>query len=262
MRVQITKQYTNFLSQLATPQELARNLRRADDFIRLGVVAGYETIRPIRETKEITAERCGLILGTSFGPMETNFDVLDQVVNDQPTSPILFSHSVFNSTAGYMATSLDIKGCGLTVTDFAFPFFRALEHGYLTIVSGRLDCCLVIQVETYSTLLQESKNRFSTESKNSEWPAGVVCWLLENTDTTQDNRYSIKSLSIESSTSMDCDYLPFKEELTVNAHTAVTSDPLGSSVLLTAAMNEQPQRSSLQCNITAPYGAVNIHLHT
>lgn len=262
MRVQITKQYTNFLSQLATPQELARNLRRADDFIRLGVVAGYETIRPIRETKEITAERCGLILGTSFGPMETNFDVLDQVVNDQPTSPILFSHSVFNATAGYMATTLDIKGCSLTVTDFAFPFFRALEQGYLTIVSGRLDCCLVIQVETYSTLLQESKNRFSTESKESKWPAGVVCWLLENTNTIEDNRYAIESLSIESNSSTDRDYLPFKEENIINSHNTVTADPLGSSMLLTKAMNEQPQSSSLQCNITAPCGVVNIHLHT
>jgi 3-oxoacyl-[acyl-carrier-protein] synthase III len=257
MSVKITRQYCAFLSALTTPQELARNLRRADDFIRLGVIAGYEVLTPVRKAFDIKAERCGLIIGTSFGPMETNFDVLDQVVNDQPTSPTLFSHSVFNSTAGYMATTLDIKGCALTVTDFAFPFFRALEQGVLTITSGRLDCCLVLQLETYSKLLQESKNRYCTEI--NEWPSGVVCWLLEKVDHL-DKGYSLESLSIDSRNRKAHDYLPFTEEVTVNSQSTVTSDPLESSMFLSTVMDAMHESTSLLCSIGAAHGAVHLHL--
>ncbi|MCP4342701.1 MAG: hypothetical protein GY799_28420 [Desulfobulbaceae bacterium] len=263
MSVRISKYYCDFLSRLEMPQELLRQLRRADDFIRLGVFAGYQSIRPAQEIDALPAESRGLILGTAFGPMETNFEVLDQVITDQPASPILFSHSVFNATAGYMAISLGIKGCALTVTDFAFPFFRALEQGYLAIISGRLESCLVLQVETYSKLLQDGKN--INGSEKTLWEPGVVCWLLEKADDENSQHYciesfNVESLSIESKNNESREYLCVQEQMTINSMNVVATDPLGSAVFITREIEKQQDEPCLDCRIEAPYGTVSLYL--
>ena len=258
MSVRVLKYYCDFLSRLETPQELLRQLRRADDFIRLGVVAGYQSIRPVQEEDALPAESCGLILGTAFGPMETNFEVLDQVITEQPASPTLFSHSVFNATAGYMATTFGIKGCALTVTDFAYPFFRALEQGYLAIISGRLELCLVLQVETYSKLLQDGKNIHGSEK--TQWEPGVVCWLLEKADAKDNQHYYIESLGIESNNDESREYLCIQEQMTINSVNAVATDPLASAVFITRELEKRRPVPRLDCRIEAPYGTVNLCL--
>ncbi len=240
------------------PRELLRQLRRADDFIRLGVVAGYKSIKRVQEADALPAESRGLILGTAFGPMETNFEVLDQVITDQPASPILFSHSVFNATAGYMATTFGIKGCALTVTDFAFPFFRALEQGYLAIISGRLESCLVLQVETYRQLLQDGKNIHGSEK--TLWEPGVVCWLLEKADEKDNQHYCIESLGIESKNNESREYLHVQEQMTINSMNVVATDPLSSAVFLTREIEKQQAVPRLDCRIGAPYGTVSLYL--
>jgi hypothetical protein len=258
MSVRVSKCSCDFLSHLETPQELLRQLRRANDFIRLGVVAGYQSIASVQEADALPAESCGLILGTAFGPMETNFEVLDQVITDQPTSPILFSHSVFNAAAGYMATTFGIKGCALTVTDFAFPFFRALEQGYLAIISGRLEFCLVLQVETYSKLLHDGKNIHGSEK--TLWEPGVVCWLLEKADEKNSQHYCIESLSIESKNNESREYLRVQEQVTINSINAVATDPLNSAVFITRELEKQQAAPRLDCRIEAPYGTVSLCL--
>lgn len=258
MSVRISKYYCDFLSRLETPQKLFRQLRRADDFIRLGVVAGYQCIGHVQEVDALPAESRGLILGTAFGPMETNFEVLEQVITDQPASPILFSHSVFNATAGYLATTFGIKGCALTVTDFAFPFFRALEQGYLAIISGRLESCLVLQVETYSKLLQDGQNIHGSEK--TLWEPGVVCWLLENGDDNTSQRYYIESLAIESKINESREYQRAQEQMTINSIKAVATDPLGSAVFITREIEKQQNEPCIDCRIEASSGTVTLRL--
>ena len=258
MNVRISKYHCDFLSRLEMPRELLRQLRRADDFIRLGVVAGYKSIKRVQEVDALPAESRGLILGTAFGPMETNFEVLDQVITDQPSSPILFSHSVFNATAGYMATTFGIKGCALTVTDFAFPFFRALEQGYLAIISGRLESCLVLQVETYSKLLQDGINIHDPEK--THWEPGVVCWLLEKSDDGTRQHYCIKSFSIESKNNESREYLRVHEQVSINSINAVSTDPLSSAVFITRELEKSQAVPHLDCRIGAPYGTVSLYL--
>jgi hypothetical protein len=158
------------------PEPLFRQLRRADEFIRLGVVAVYNVLQQGGESR-VSSERTGLFLGTAFGPMQTNFDVLDQVVEREPVSPTLFSHSVFNAAAGYIASVFSIHGRAITLTEFGFPFFRSLKQGVLAIESGHLDSCLILQVETYSDLLLDAKKK--SDPDGDEWSPGVVCWLLE-----------------------------------------------------------------------------------
>ena len=79
------------------PVELCRKLRRADDYIKLAVVAAYSAMRENNECDSVNLDRCGVVLGSGFSTMQTNFEVLDDVVSGEQTSPTLFSHSVFNA---------------------------------------------------------------------------------------------------------------------------------------------------------------------
>lgn len=261
MKIQLSKLYSSLLPNIVTPPELARQLRRADDFIRLGVCAGFETLRLADDEQELrTPGSMGIILGTIFGPMETNFDVLDQVVNSEPVSPTMFSHSVFNSAAGYMANTLKIEGCALTVTDFSFPFFQALEQGKMAILNGTVDSCLVLQVETYSKLIQDVKNTYS--SKNDEWPAGVTCWLLEKGETRRfdSDCFSIESLEVSSQLDMTHEFLNFDEALIINNESMACEEPLESVMELTRMINEDRNIDHLDCTINNPFGTVKITL--
>jgi len=120
------------------PPQLTRELRRADDFIRLAVVGGFKSLAeaPVRE---LAPEVRGVFIGTAFGPLETNFQSLGSLINDGEgqISPTLFSHSVYNAAAGYTARLLDFRGPALTVTDYGWPFLIALEEARLAVAYPR-----------------------------------------------------------------------------------------------------------------------------
>ena len=159
-------------SHKETPPHLSRELRRADPFIRYGVLAAHEILGNIITGHEFDAQNFGLFMGSAYGPMETNFDVLDQVVNREQTSPTLFSHSVFNAASGYLARIFQLHGCALAISDFGFPFFRALQQAILSIENGQLSGCLVLQIETFSTLLNDSRKTFF-QDEICQWHPGA-----------------------------------------------------------------------------------------
>ncbi len=258
MSVQITRQLSLSLAEMATPDSLLRPLRRADDFIRLGVLGAHETLSSRMVNCSQPKDAYGLILGSAFGTMETNFGVLEQIIAEEPTSPILFSHSVFNAAAGYMATVFDIRGCALTITDFGFPFFRALEHGYLAVESGRLESCLVLQVETYSELLQDALKNFCSEAIT--WHPGVSCWLLEKGGGSDTDCFKIGSIHIESSTGdKDC-YLNFEQRLMIHGNMSICTDPLGAAATLTKLMDGGKNERDMKIEVDASFGRVELHL--
>ena len=242
--IRILKVCTLDLTELETPAELAKQLRRADDFIRLAVVGGYHVFRETTETEDVPHERRGLFLGTAFGTMETNFDVLDQIISGEQTSPILFSHSVFNAAAGYMASVFSLRGCSLTVTDFSLPFFRALEQGVLAIASGMLDSCLVLQVESYSELLNDAAGKMNQDFQS--WTPGVVCWLLTNSD--QGGGWFLEKVSVESGIPEETECFPenFGEIIINNHKRCECLDPLAPARILTKEMAGD-ETSSLDC---------------
>ncbi len=152
---------------------IQRTLRRSDAFIRLAVAAATEVLQG-----ESGAD-IGLILCSAYGPMETNFDVLQMVVDGEAVSPALFSHSVFNAAAGYIASVCSLQGGLFTITDFDLPFFRGLQQGWLLVESGLMRRCLVLQVETYSRLLADA---VADNGGREPWPPMAVCWSLEAGD--------------------------------------------------------------------------------
>ncbi|MFN2366438.1 MAG: beta-ketoacyl synthase N-terminal-like domain-containing protein [Desulfurivibrionaceae bacterium] len=161
------------------PDELARDLRRADAFIQMAVISAFTAVSELPSGR-LDPEEVGVFIGTAFGPLETNFESLGSLIDDGEgqISPTLFSHSVYNAAAGYVARLLDIRGPAVTITNYGWPFLVALEEGRLAVASGRIGRAVVIGVETYSDLLADAYRRFFGVTE-APWQRGAVAWVLE-----------------------------------------------------------------------------------
>ncbi len=157
------------------PDELARSLRRADDFIRLAVSAAWSVLDGV----EREPLRTGIYVGTAFGPLETNFSSLATLLDDGEgqISPTLFSHSVFNVAAGYVARLFSILGPCLTITGYGWPFVAALTEAREAVAAGVVDLAVVVAAEVYSDLLRDAYCReFGVE--HAPLSPGAAAWLL------------------------------------------------------------------------------------
>lgn len=161
--------------QMPDDDSLSRELRRADTFIAWGA----HVIRALQQQKKAAEleSDCGLFLGTAHGPMTTTFGVLDQMMAGAPVSPTLFSQSLFNAAGGQLARIFHLLGPSLTITDFAFPFFQALQQAHCALESGLVSSCLVLQVESYSPLLVEARKKVAPLPFSS-LPPGACALLL------------------------------------------------------------------------------------
>lgn len=240
--------------EIAKP--LLKELRRADNFIRMAVSTVYEALSSRYPIDEETGADWGLVVGTAFGPMETNFNVLDQVVNNDQTSPTLFSHSVFNAAAGYLTRIFNIRGNTSTITDFFYPFFQALSLGWNAIHSGKVRRCIVLQVETYSHLLQDARSA-ATMSTIAQWPSGGVAWLLERNDTTA-SLASLNTIKIKSTPNWENSYLQTNDTLTCNDERITVTHPLAAPLYLSDKLNHQGKREPLRFQIISNIGTVEL----
>jgi hypothetical protein len=115
-----------------------------------------------------------------YGPIETNFRYLDSLIDDGEgqSSPTLFSHSVHNAVAGYLARLFDYQGPSLTVTTFTWPFLIALEEARRAIVRGAVERALAIAVETRCPVLEEAGRRMAGGDRDP-WQPAAVAWVLD-----------------------------------------------------------------------------------
>ncbi len=234
-------------------KQFAMQLRRADDHIKLGVSA-TEQVYPNHGEESGHSAATGLFVGTAFGPMQTNFDVLGLIVDEDQTSPTMFSHSVFNSAAGYIARLFNISGSCFSLTDFSWPFFQALDEGARAISSGRLSRCVVLQLETYSDLLIDA--RASTTASPGEWPQGAVAWLLSAEDNV--TGWQLGSIEVATIPASPEYHLHRKEEFHSENGTSICSSPLAAAVSVTRLLQKTSPGNELNCRLTAPYGSVTL----
>jgi 3-oxoacyl-[acyl-carrier-protein] synthase II len=103
----------------------------------------------------------GVILATAFGPQVTAFRFLDEIIDygDSGVSPTLFSHSVHNAAASYVASALGSRGPTLTVTQFGLSFHQALLIGRAWISEGRCGNVLVGSAEECGTVMEHICSR-------------------------------------------------------------------------------------------------------
>ncbi len=105
---------------------LFRRMRRADRFSRLASLAARDAVQDGNAVFD-DRRRVGIILASAFGPQVTTFKFLDNIIQygDVGVSPTLFSHSVHNAAASYIAKILDVRGPTQTLTQFHFSMHQA-----------------------------------------------------------------------------------------------------------------------------------------
>ena len=133
-----------------------KGMRRADRFSKMAVLAAWDAVKDGGVEIEREGESLGIILATAFGPQVTAFQFLDEIIDygDASVSPILFSHSVHNAAASYVASALGNRGPTLTVTQFDSSFHQALVLAGAWIQEGRCGKVLVGAVEECGAVME------------------------------------------------------------------------------------------------------------
>jgi 3-oxoacyl-[acyl-carrier-protein] synthase II len=133
-----------------------QKMRRADRFSKMAVLAAYDAVKDSGIAIDEGGASLGIILATAFGPQVTAFRFLDEIIDygDSSVSPTLFSHSVHNAAASYVASVLGNRGPTLTVTQFGLCFHEALVLGRAWIEEGRCENVLVGSVEEFGTVME------------------------------------------------------------------------------------------------------------
>ncbi len=122
-----------------------KKIRRADNFAKMAVSACIEACGNFEFSN--VKNSVSIILSTQFGPHVTTFKFLDNLLDYTETgvSPTVFSHSVHNAAASYIASFFGIIGQTLTITSFEDPLKQALvladswlEIGQSSVPRGRV----------------------------------------------------------------------------------------------------------------------------
>jgi len=129
-------------------KKLLKKTRRADKFSKMAVLAASDALTDSGLDAD-KIESTGIIVSTAFGPHATTFRFLDDIIDygDRGVSPTLFSNSVHNAAASYIASALNIHGPTLTLTQFKSSFHQALILAGLWIKQQRCDNVLVGSVD-------------------------------------------------------------------------------------------------------------------
>jgi 3-oxoacyl-[acyl-carrier-protein] synthase II len=136
-------------------QAHARKLRRADRFSRMAVLGASDALADAGGSGG-GGTTTGIIIATALGPHRTTFRFLDDMreYGDAQVSPTIFSHTVHNAAASYVAGSLALTGPVSTVTDFFFSFQQALLLGQLWLNEQRCERVLVGAVDELGTIME------------------------------------------------------------------------------------------------------------
>jgi 3-oxoacyl-(acyl-carrier-protein) synthase len=161
-----------------------KSLRRADNFAKMAVGASIEACKDIELSNE--ANNVSIILATQFGPHVTTFKFLDHLLDYSETgvSPTVFSHSVHNAAASYIASTLGIIGQTLTITSFMDPFKQALILAESWIETKQAKKIILCYVEEESEPFTNAHNHCSFPSySKDEFRTGAAAILVNNGDT-------------------------------------------------------------------------------
>jgi hypothetical protein len=240
------------------PDYLKKNLRRGDAFIQLTVSAVHKALSLVPDTAVETNETA-LFLGTCFGPMQCNFDVLDALVDGDPVSPTLFSHSVFNAAAGYVSRLFTIYGGAWTITSFSWPFLTCLENALMFLNTGRISRAIVIHVETYSPLLLDAGQKMSTET--ASWNPGAVAWILDRS-TSAGQKCCLAGVKVDENQENTGCYLERNEHITSRPDTILNCDPMALSRYLTDLVTSTEQAEKQTVTVGACFGSAAISFRT
>ena len=131
------------------------SMRRADRFSKMASLAAYDAVAESAIEFE-NPERVGIVFATAFGPHNTTFRFLDDILDygDAGVSPTVFSNSVHNAAVSYISRAVGIKGPTWTVTCFNHPFGQAMALAQAWLDEGRCDQVLLGGGDECGTVLE------------------------------------------------------------------------------------------------------------
>jgi len=141
----------------ANKDDKVKNMRRADNFSKMAVSASIKAVTDL-DTKN-KEKNISIILATQFGPHVTTFKFLDNLLDysENSVSPTVFSHSVHNAAASYIASALEIIGQTLTITSFIDPLKQAFILADAWLETYQAEKVIICYVEEESAPFTESQ---------------------------------------------------------------------------------------------------------
>lgn len=132
-------------SDVLNDKSFGRKVRRADRLTKMAVFSAADALHDAQLPSTLDRRRIGLVVATAFGSHATTFEFLDEILSygDAEVSPTVFSHSVQNAAAAYVASALDIQGPVMTLTQVHFAFHHAMLLARQWLVSSQCDHVLV-----------------------------------------------------------------------------------------------------------------------
>ncbi|MCF7790610.1 MAG: beta-ketoacyl synthase chain length factor [Victivallales bacterium] len=152
----------------AKNKKLSSKMRRADRFTKMAVYSVGDAVEN-HETEEFNLRETGVILTTAFGPHNTTFGFLDELITygEKNVSPIKFSHSVHNAAASYIAQIFNIKGPVTTVAQYKFPVVHAITLARSWLENKLCENVLVCSVEEKGNVFDAAVNQKLKISDNN-----------------------------------------------------------------------------------------------
>jgi hypothetical protein len=130
-------------------------MRRADRYARRATIAALEAVKSLAPGEQLPDET-GVVVAGAFGPHRTTFAFLDSLLDfpDQEASPTLFSHSVHNAAASYVAATLGVHGPCMAIAVFDNAWYGALVTAEDLLWSGSCRRVLVVGVDELALLTE------------------------------------------------------------------------------------------------------------
>jgi hypothetical protein len=137
-------------------KSFGRKVRRADRLTKMAVLSAADALGDAGLPSTLDRRRIGLVVATAFGSHATTFEFLDEILTygDAAVSPTVFSHSVQNAAAAYVASVLDIQGPVMTLTQVHFAFHHALVLARQWLIAGQCDHVLVGGADELGSVMQ------------------------------------------------------------------------------------------------------------
>ena len=161
-----------------------KKIRRADNFAKMAVSASIKACSDFDFSD--TKSDISIILATQFGPHVTTFKFLDNLLDYSETgvSPTIFSHSVHNAAASYIASTLGIIGQTLTITSFIDPFRQALVLADAWLATDQANKIIICYTEEESGpfLTAHEHCIFPSYSKNTLRTGAAAIFVKKGTN--------------------------------------------------------------------------------
>jgi hypothetical protein len=149
-------------------------LRRASPITRFAVGAALEALGAADTDAVPSPDNLGIVLCVMTGCVNYSRRFYDEVLREPATaSPLLFPETVFNAPSSHLAAVLGAAGLNYTLVGDPTSFLVGLSVAADWLVTGRVDCCLVIGAEEMDWIVADSFRLFSPKIVLAEG-AGAV----------------------------------------------------------------------------------------